>query len=217
MYLGGNGFQNPAAWRNDGIPAVELRRLQETYWTPQNFAGERRFELNGVDNAEWDHSWAVRNLGLKYTGTTFGSGNTYYRVLPQSKDPRAAFIFAGVNSEIIGDYGTHFAGAAGDEFDKLDYGAGTPRHALHLAKSEGTPIPVWADAALAERMRVDYAEKNYASIIFFETPSGGAVFSVGSMAYIGALNHNGFDNDVARITTNVLRRFSDPAPFKAPV
>ena len=66
-------------------------------------------------------------------------------------------------------------------------------------------------------MRWEYDNKNYASLTFFETPSGGAVFSVGSMAYIGALNHNGFDNDIARITTNVLRRFSDPRPFKVPV
>ncbi|HWU55066.1 MAG TPA: N,N-dimethylformamidase beta subunit family domain-containing protein [Rhizomicrobium sp.] len=217
MYLGGNGFQNPAAWRNDGIPAVELRRLNETYWTPQNFEGERRFELNGVDNLEWDHSWLTHNLGLKYAGTTFGSGNTYYKVLPDSKNQRAAFIFAGVTSEIIGDYGTHFGGAAGDEFDRLDYEAGTPRHALHLAKSEGTPLPVWATGQLAAKMRDDYDNKSYASIIFFETPSGGAVFSVGSMAYIGALNHNSFDNDIARISTNVLKRFSQPQPFKAPI
>jgi N,N-dimethylformamidase len=37
------------------------------------------------------------------------------------------------------------------------------------------------------------------------------------MAYIGALNHKTFDNDIARITTNVLRRFSQPQPFKAPI
>ena len=43
------------------------------------------------------------------------------------------------------------------------------------------------------------------------------MFSVGSMAYIGALNHNNFDNDIARITTNVLKRFSEPQPFKAPI
>ena len=216
MYLGGNGFRNPAAWRNDGVPAVELRRLNETYWTPQNFEGERRFELNGVDNLEWDQSWPARILGLQYCGTTFGSGNTYYKVLPDSKNPRAGFIFAGVKSEIIGDYGTHFGGAAGDEFDRFDLNAGTPKHALHLAKSEGTPLPVWATGQLATQMRSDYDNKNYASITFFETPSGGAVFSVGSMAYIGALNHKGFDNDIARITTNVLTRFSDPRPFRLP-
>ncbi len=216
MYMGGNGFQNPAAWRNDGIPAIELRRTNEIYWTPQNFEGERRFELNGVDNLEWDHSWLVRNFGVKYCGTTFGSGNTYYKVLPDSKNPRAGFIFAGVKSDIIGDYGTHFGGAAGDEFDRCDFSAGTPKHALHLAKSEGTPIPTWADAQRAAEMRTEYDEESYASLVFFETPSGGAVFSVGSMAYIGALNHKGFDNDIARITTNVLRRFSDPRPFTIP-
>jgi len=31
------------------------------------------------------------------------------------------------------------------------------------------------------------------------------------------LKHKGFDNDIARITANVLRRYSDPQPFKAPV
>ena len=66
-------------------------------------------------------------------------------------------------------------------------------------------------------MRDDYDNKSYASLTFFETPSGGAVFSVGSMAYVGALNHNNFNNDIARITTNVLKRFSDPKPFKVPV
>ena len=107
--------------------------------------------------------------------------------------------------------------SAGDEFDRLDYEAGTPRHALHLAKSEETLLPVWATGHLAAQMRDDYDNKNYASIIFFETPSGGAVFSDGSMAYIGALNYNGFDNDIARITPNVLKRFSDRRPFKAPI
>jgi N,N-dimethylformamidase len=214
MYLGGNGFQNPAAWRNDGIPAVELRRLNEVYWTPQNFEGERRFELNGVDNLEWDHSWTARILGLKYIATTFQSGNSYYRVLPDSKNSRAAFIFDGVKSEIVGDYGTHFAGAAGDEVDRLDFKAGSPKHALHLAKSEGFPIPHWATSDQAAKMRTVYDNEQYASIVFFETASGGAVFSVGSMAYIGSLNHNGCDNDISRMTSNVLKRFSDPAPFK---
>ena len=216
MYLGGNGFRNPTAWRNDGIPAVELRRLNETYWTPQNFEGERRDELDGVDNLEWDHSWTARNLGLQYVATTFQSGNSYYRVLPESQNPRARFIFEGVKNEIIGDYGTHFAGAAGDEVDRLDFKAGSPKHTLHLAKSEGFPIPHWANAEQAAKLRTDYDDRQYASIVFFETKSGGAVFSVGSMAYIGSLNHNGFDNDIARITTNVLRRFSDPQPFKMP-
>lgn len=52
-----------------------------------------------------------------------------------------------------------------------------------------------------------------ADMVFFETPNGGAVFSVGSIAYAGCLLLERGDNDIARITANVLRRFLDPLPF----
>jgi len=52
-----------------------------------------------------------------------------------------------------------------------------------------------------------------ADMVFFETPNGGAVFSASSIAYMGSLSHNGGDNNVSRITENVLRRFADPTPF----
>ncbi len=54
-----------------------------------------------------------------------------------------------------------------------------------------------------------------ADMVFFETPNGGAVFSVGSIAYIGALSHNGYVNDVSRITENVVRRFAASEPVSA--
>ena len=55
-----------------------------------------------------------------------------------------------------------------------------------------------------------------ADLVFFETPGGGAVFSTASISFAGSLAHQGFKNDVARISTNVLRRFADPAPFLFP-
>ncbi len=127
---------------------------------------------------------------------------------------RAALIFQGVESEIIGDYGTPFGGPAGDEVDRFDSNAGTPFHALHLVKSEGIPVPAWAPADPVAHMRTNHEESEFASIVYFEIPSGGAVSSVGSMAYIGALNHNNCDNDMSRITRNVLKRFTNPAPFR---
>ncbi len=39
------------------------------------------------------------------------------------------------------------------------------------------------------------------------------MFSVGSMTYVGSLGAHGYDNTLARLTTNVLRRFLDPAPI----
>ena len=59
-------------------------------------------------------------------------------------------------------------------------------------------------------------KKVRADMVFFECPLGGAVFSTGSIAYAGALAHNGYDNDIYRITTNVLSRFVDPEPFLVP-
>ena len=52
-----------------------------------------------------------------------------------------------------------------------------------------------------------------ADMTFFEHPGGGAVFSVGSISWTGSLSHNQYENNVSRITENVLRRFLDQAPF----
>jgi N,N-dimethylformamidase len=52
---------------------------------------------------------------------------------------------------------------------------------------------------------------------FYETSSGGAVFSTGSIAWIGSLTFNGCSNNVSQVTENVLRRFIDPAPFTHPM
>ena len=51
---------------------------------------------------------------------------------------------------------------------------------------------------------------------FFETAQGGAVFSVGSMCFIGTLPVNGYDNAAAKLIENIVRRFADPAPFTLP-
>jgi N,N-dimethylformamidase len=40
------------------------------------------------------------------------------------------------------------------------------------------------------------------------------VFSVGSISWFGALARNGYDNDIARITENVVTRFLNPIPFE---
>ncbi len=53
-----------------------------------------------------------------------------------------------------------------------------------------------------------------ADLVLFARPGGGAVFATGSIAWAGALAHQGYDNAVARITENVLRRFLDPAPLE---
>jgi N,N-dimethylformamidase len=67
-------------------------------------------------------------------------------------------------------------------------------------------------------MSVPYLQgsKVKADITFFETQSGGAVFSTGSISYAGSLSYNNYNNDICKITTNVLKRFADPLPFEYP-
>ncbi len=47
-----------------------------------------------------------------------------------------------------------------------------------------------------------------ADMVYFETPRGGAVFSVGSIGWCGGLPYNGYENNVSRVTENVLSRFA---------
>ena len=50
-------------------------------------------------------------------------------------------------------------------------------------------------------------------MVYFEGANGGAVFSVGSIAWCGSLSHNNYDNNVSKITDNVLKRFSAEDPI----
>ncbi|MGL4294927.1 MAG: hypothetical protein ACRCTG_04340 [Aestuariivirga sp.] len=51
-------------------------------------------------------------------------------------------------------------------------------------------------------------------MVFFETPAGGAVFSVGSMNFVGSLPIDNYDSLLTRMMTNVVRRFTNPTPFE---
>jgi N,N-dimethylformamidase len=53
-----------------------------------------------------------------------------------------------------------------------------------------------------------------ADMVLFSVAGGGAVFTPGSIAWAGSLSHNDYQNNVARITGNVLARFLADAPIE---
>ena len=55
-----------------------------------------------------------------------------------------------------------------------------------------------------------------ADMAYLEYPNGGAVFSTSSIAWSGSLSYNGYDNNVSRITENVVRRFASDEPIPWP-
>ena len=75
-------------------------------------------------------------------------------------------------------------------------------------------VPSFTD--LVPKLNEEELDPIRADIVFFETPGGGAVFSVGSIAWSGSLSWNNYDNNIERITRNVLKRFTDPTPFQVP-
>ena len=218
MYLGGNGFYWRVAF-NDMLPGVmEIRRGEDgtRAWTPD--AGEYFMGLTGEYSGLWRRNGITPNalVGVGFTAQGFDSGS-FYRRKPGSHDPRAQFIFEGVDDEIIGDFGFVFGGAASQEIDRYDPALGSPPHALVLASSEGhTDNMILVNEEIGiNSLRIGGTESPLvrADMVFFETGYGGAVFSTGSIGWMTSLACFGFDNNVAAITRNVVLRFIDAAPF----
>lgn len=221
MYMGGNGFYWRTAFHPDKPWLIEIRRAESgaRYWETE--PGESYHSFSGEYGGLWRRlgraPQKVTGIGTIATGFDFSS---YFRRTAAADDPRAAFIFEGVDDEIIGDFGSIGGGAAGEEIDAADPHLGTPPHALVVASSEAhTRYMLLVPEAMTSSISNHSGEENprvKADIVFYEGQSGGAVFSVGSISWGASLAHNNYDNNVSRITENVLRRFADPQPFVAP-
>ncbi|MGE3831234.1 MAG: N,N-dimethylformamidase beta subunit family domain-containing protein, partial [Parvibaculaceae bacterium] len=220
MYLGGNGFYWRVAWHEQLSGAMEMRRGEAgtRMWTSD--PGETALATTGEPSGMWRHSGYApqRLVGVGFISEGFDSGS-FYRRLPDSRNPRARFIFEGVDEEILGDFGA-FGGAAALELDIVNHKVGTPPHALRLASSEGHSnvyVVVQAEVG-ANHPGMDGIESPLvrADMVFFETLNGGAVFSTGSIGWAGSLAHNGYHNNISTITRNVLKRFISPETFEVP-
>lgn len=219
LYLGGNGFYWRIALHRDTPGAAEIRRgeIGIRAWAAE--PGEYFNAFDGRYGGLWRRIGKPPNLvtGIGFSAQgKFESG--HYRRKPGSRDPRAAWIFEGVEDEVLGDFGLCGMGAAGYELDRADPRLGTPDNAVVLASSEALPasyvavpedllshISTWNGETPEQLKRCD--------MIFFTRPGGGAVFSVGSITFCGSLSHANYDNNISRIVENVVRRFLRPEPF----
>ncbi len=218
MYLGGNGFYWRTAFHPELPGVIEVRRSEGTR-TWQAHPAELHLSFTGEPGGLWRSSGRApqKLVGVGFASEGFDA-NSYFLRTAESSDPRAAFIFKGVGKdERIGDFGS-LGGAAGFELDIADPALGTPPHALTLACSveHSNVYALTPEELISAQPATDGIEspKVRADMVFFETPRGGAVFSTGSITWATALAHNGYDNNVARITGNVLKRFIDPKPIE---
>ncbi len=201
MYMGANGFFWVTSYHQSQPGVIEVRRMMAE--------GEGRHEFDGAAGSLWalNDRAPQKLLGVGFVAMAFFGPSFYQRVEPID-EAKLGFIFQGVDGDVIGDFGNHFNGAVGEEIDRTDAAMGTPEDTIVLARCTTLGGIVEPDDFYA-------AEDVYAEMTFRTTAGGGAVFSTGSIAWSSALNHNNFDNDVATITRNVLRRFASPEAFDA--
>lgn len=215
LYLGGNGFYWRIAFDHACPEVMETRRGGTGVRTWEGEPGEDCLSFTGEPGGLWrSHGRAPQRLvGVGFSATLFGR-STFYRRTKASLDPQYLWVFDGIGEdERIGDFGCRGGGAAGLEIDRFDADLGTPPGTVVLASSEPAGITglLSMEEFLTTTRGLDGEQhgKVRADITLFETKGGGIVFSVGSIAWVTSLCHNDYDNNVARMTANVLRTVLD--------
>jgi N,N-dimethylformamidase len=219
IYLGANGFYWRVAYHPTLPGVLEHRRAEDGMrgWISED--GEYHMSFTGELSGLWRRNGQPPQglVGTGFAAQGFDISSWYDRQ-PDSFDPRAAFIFDGVGKdEKIGDFGLIGGGAAGWEIDRADTLLGTPPHTLIVAVASEFPASYhWVKEEFNHTHSAINGENCpmvRCDMTFFETPKGGAVFSTSSISWAGSLAHNGYDNNVSRITENVIKRFVDPTPL----
>jgi N,N-dimethylformamidase len=218
MYMGGNGWYWRIAFHDDLPGVIEVRRAEDGIRSWEAEPGEYYHSFNGEYGGLWRRCGRPPNMmaGIGFVAQGFNV-SSYYRRAPDADNPRVSFIFDGVPDEIIGDFGLIGGGAAGIELDCINRLLGSPPNILRLASSEGHGALMLLVneefTATQPNLGGDQNERVRADLTFAETPSGGAIFATGSIAWIGSLPSHGYENNVSRITLNTLRRFLEEQPF----
>lgn len=176
IYLGGNGVNCEVEFQSDGSAKYLNEKI--TGLTPECMGGhESRMSMRYESEANL--------LGVVFTTTGVMTGAPY-RVADADH-----WVFDGTGLKTGDHYGEKSlhcrcpGGASGHETDKVS--ASSPKGIKLLAKGLNP-------------------DDGGAEMVMFDTPSGGKVFSVGSINYVASLP---IDEHVSRITLNVFRHFLD--------
>ena len=228
MYMGADAWY----WVHSFHPAydglgrgvvTEMRRCESGIRTwradPGEYYHQGTGELGGMWRYRGRYLHSVAGVGMSSEGFDISS---YFSRTPESNNPRVSWAFEGIGyDEELGNFGLVGGGAAGLELDIIDTTLGSPPHTLCVATSAGRHTEAYLlvmedfgfnqqglDGTTHPRVRADIA--------FHETPNGGACFSFSSIAYCGSLPWNNCDNNISRLTKNVLDRFMQDGPLPAP-
>ena len=213
MYLGGNGFY----WVATPVPAdphrLEVRRGDQGVRTFVIPGGERHHSGTRVLGGLWRSRGRPANVlfGVGCCGEGLGPGVPYQRT-PAASDPEYSWIFSGIaEDELLGVHGFG-GGASGDEIDRFDLDNGSPPQAVVLASSTGHSdefglFPEEIGFPMVDTLGTQ-TDKIRSDIVIYRNSGGGCVFSVGSINWYSSLGWDGYSNNIAKLTLNLLKRFT---------
>jgi N,N-dimethylformamidase len=227
MYLGGNGFYWVTALdrtrtytelrRHDGTEAWQAAPGEYYHSTDQEYGGLWRFR--GTPPQEL--------VGTGFSAQGFGhpTGSAQYNKpfdrSEASYSPSGAWVFEGVSKKtgIGGDLPSLQSpgGPMGEEVDRVDYALGTPANAIVLGTSQPFGeqymhvVEEINTSSLFEGGDTNPMVRGDVTLIHY--PNGGAVFAASSMVWSGSFFANNYDNDMTRITENVLEKFTSGQPL----
>lgn len=211
MYLGANGFFWVTTYTSGQRTAIEVRRgySAQRNWT--SHPAELYHSSTGGTGGAYRHCGRDQNpfLGVGMAAVGWGPASGFTRT-PQSYDEAVAWAFDGISNAILGEHGYVLGGAAGDEMDHADPARGTPESTVVLMSSRHNDLFFPSLDSVTEVGPNQQGSKNphvRADVVLVDHPGGGKVFSTGSICWAGSLGTNDYDNDIAKLTTNVLRRF----------
>ncbi|TFV87258.1 hypothetical protein E4P40_11670 [Blastococcus sp. CT_GayMR20] len=214
MYLGGNGFYQATGVLSESPLITEIRRGNAGVRGWDSEPGEVTLLSSGEPAGLWRHRGRAPQalVGVGFCAQGWDRSSPYRRSAASYADD-VSWIFDGVEGDVFGSVGLVRGGAAGDEIDRADTTLGTPPGTVVLASSFGHSdeyqraieelgmnLPGLGGGTTDPEVRAD--------VTYTPVPGGGAVFSVGSIAWTGALVGKEADPGVVAVTRNVLRRFA---------
>ncbi|CAI6287855.1 unnamed protein product [Periconia digitata] len=221
MYLGGNGYYwvTGHSQKPEQNHRIEVRRADQGCRVFSLPPGDWFLALTGEQGGLWRSRGRTPNriCGLGCDACGMGQGAPYGITPEAREDPKLQFLFKGSgleHADIIGDFGLVQGAASGDEIDRLDYSLGTPENAVIIATSKlagghSDNYGLFNEEIMFPMVNTlgTTSDKVRSDLVYFDTGSGGAVFGVGSINWVGSLAWKNYENNVAQITANALHEF----------
>ena len=121
MYMGGNGFYWRIAHHPTRAGVIEVRRAEGGVRAWDAEPGESHHSFTGEYGGLWRRNARApqRLAGIGFISQGFDHCS-YYRRTEAAANSRVAFAVAGIDDELIGNFGILQGGAAGLEIDAID-------------------------------------------------------------------------------------------------